>query len=94
MKTLYCYRQEPSNRLGGRTLLKCQGGVSLNLAPSHGLLGLSSFLSHVQQKGSVGAAASEEAVGEETTRMILQAHWEHIPEACDTRGQSLRTNHK
>lgn len=54
-----------------------------------------SFLSHEQQKGSVGAGPSEEAMKEEShqndsTSSAAQSlgNWEHIPEACDAKARS------
>lgn len=53
--------------------------------------GLSSVLSNVQQRGSIGAETNEEATKEEShqndssgsTAQSL-SNWEHMPEACDT----------
>lgn len=63
--------------------------------------GLSSFPFHGQQKGSVKAEPSEEAVNTEShqndslsSTSQSPGNWEHIIKAYDTRAWSLSTNHK
>ena len=72
-----------------------------SLPPSTGPGSLSSFRSHVQQKGSVGAEPSGEAVKEEShqhgslsSAAQSLGNWEHIPAVYETRAPSLCINHK